>query len=434
MKTANNRSNLSDLIAPAFFELHRDLANARYAEYWLKGGRGSAKSSFISIEIVLGLLRDARANAIVFRKVAATLRESVYEQIIWAIGRLGLERYFKCRLAPLEIVYLPTGQKILFRGADDPGKSKSIKLAKGFFKYLWFEELSEFDEGRDGMEIVRSIKASVFRGGPSRHVRDRCVTFYSYNPPRSQRSWINREALAARADRRVHHSTYLQVPESWLGESFLQEAAHLKAANERAWRHMYLGEATGSGGQVFDNLTLRTISESELDGFHAFYTGLDFGFAVDPDAAIRTAYDPRKRRLMVVAEYCATHTPTDVLAERVKAMAGGEIVRCDSAEPRMIQELRARGVKALGAKKGPGSVAHGIRWLQELSEIVIDPAQCPHAAQEFAAYEYADDGRGGFSADYPDRDNHLIDATRYALEEVIARREAKSVDRRALGF
>lgn len=416
---------LTDVIAPGYYALHGDMKAGRYAEYWLKGGRGSGKSSFISLEIVLGMMRDPRASAIVYRKVAATLRESVYEQMIWAIEALGLGELFRYRLSPLEIARPDTGQRILFRGADDPGKSKSIKLARGYFRYLWFEELSEFD----GMDDVRTIKASVFRGA-----NVGCATLYSYNPPRAHASWVNAEALAPRADRRVHHSDYRQMPPDWLGESFLSEAEQLRRTNERAWRHMYLGEVTGSGGQVFDNLCLRAVTDAETDALHAFYNGLDFGFAVDPDALIRAAYDPRARRLYLLEEYYGARTPLEELAERVRTVSRGEVVRCDSAEPRMIAELRGRGLQAVGAKKGAGSVAHGVRWLQELGEIVIDPARCPNAAREFSAYAYRPDGSGGFIPEYPDRDNHLIDATRYALEPVIARREARSVDRRALGI
>ncbi len=418
-------TRLSALIAPAYYGLHGDLKAGRHAEYWLKGGRGSAKSSFISLEIILGLMRDPEASAIVYRKVAATLRESVYEQMIWAVEKLGLGDWFRYRLCPLEIERIGTGQRVLFRGADDPGKSKSIKLAHGYFKYLWFEELSEFD----GMADVRTIKASVFRGTAAR-----CATLFSYNPPVAPDDWVNQEALAARPDRCVHHSDYTQLPPEWLGDAFLSEAEQLRGANLRAWRHMYMGEATGSGGQVFDNLSIRAIDGAEIERLGAFYNGLDFGFAVDPDALIRAACDLRTRRLWLVGEYWGVRTPLDALAARAAALAGGEVVRCDSAEPRMIAELRGRGVNAVGAKKGPGSVAHGMRWLQELSEIIIDPARCPNAAREFAAYAYRQDGRGGFCAEYPDRNNHLIDALRYAMEPAIDRRAAHSVNRRALGI
>lgn len=397
---------ISELIAPVYYPVHEDLKRQGHAEYWLKGGRGSAKSSFISIEIVLGMLRDPTVNAIVYRKVANTLRDSVAEQLMWAAAQLGVDEYFRCRLSPLEMVYLPTGQKILFRGADDPGKSKSIKLAKGRFGYLWFEELTEFA----GMEDIRTIKQSILRG------TDHAAVLYSYNPPKSARNWVNEEALVPRADRLVHESSYLDLPPEWLGEAFLNEAEQLRRTNERAYRHAYLGEVTGTGGQVFENLSLRPLTEEERSGGRV-YNGLDFGFAVDPDAFIRVSYDKRLRKLCVLDEFRSVRTPVERLAEEVGRRAGKEVVWCDSADPRMISQLRERGLQTVGVKKGPNSVMSGVRWLQELAEIAIDPRQCPWAAKEFSGYEYLQSPSGEFLPEYPDRDNHLIDACRYALAQ-----------------
>ena len=410
---------LSDLIAPAFYGAHADMKAFAHSEFWLSGGRGSGKSSFVSIEILLSMLRNPLVNAIVYRKVGATLRESVYGQMVWAIEKLGLERYFKCRLAPLELEYLPTGQRILFRGADDPGKSKSIKLARGWFGILWFEELAEFS----GMEAIRTIKASVLRGG-------RAITIYTYNPPKSRNNWVNAEAMSIRADRLTHESSYLEMPEEWLGETFLAEAEQLKRTNERAYRHMYLGEITGTGGQVFDNLALGTARES---GGTAF-CGLDFGFAADPDAFIRAEWEPRTRRIRVLDEFYSVRTPVERLAEEVLKRAGDAVVRCDSADPRIIRELRERGVNAIAVKKGAGSIESGVRWLQELGAIEIDPGVCPNAAREFSGYEYRTDSNGNPIAELPDRDNHLIDALRYAVEPLSARRSAGTVSRAKIGF
>ena len=184
---------MGSIIASAFRDVSRDVRDMRHAEYMLCGGRGSTKSSFISIMIVLGLLLDSDANAIVYRRVGNTLKDSVYAQIVWAIGMLKRDGEFICRKSPMEIIRPTTGQRIMFRGADDPMKSKSIKLTRGYFKYLWFEELTEFR----GMEDIRTIKQSVLRGG------EKTVTFYSYNPPRSAQNWVNREVLLPRADRLV---------------------------------------------------------------------------------------------------------------------------------------------------------------------------------------------------------------------------------------
>lgn len=392
---------MGKIIAGVFLPLSKDIRAMRHAEYMLGGGRGSTKSSFISVMIIQGLLTDDDANAIVYRRVGNTLKDSVYSQLAWAIDILDRNDEFVFRKSPMEIVRVSTGQKIMFRGADDPMKSKSIKLVKGYFKYLWFEELVEFRS----MEDIRTIKQSVLRGG------DKAITFYSYNPPKTAANWVNEEALKPREDRLVHMSTYLDVigeHRDWLGEPFIAEAEAVRATNERAYRNEYLGEVTGTGGNVFDNLELREIDSKEIDSLETFYNGLDFGFATDPDAFTRWAYSRRTRRLYAVAEYYGSHTNIDTLAEKVSALAGREIVRCDSADPRMISELKRRGITAVGVRKGAGSVEHGMRWLEDLGAIVVDPRRTPNIAREFQKYEYLQDKNGNFLPAYPDKDNHCL--------------------------
>ena len=389
---------LSSLIAPAFLPVHADIRAGRHTEYWHDGGRGSCKSSFVSVEIGNGMMRDPLANAIIYRKVADTLRDSVYAQMIWAIERLGVADYWLFKVSPMELIYKPTGQRIIFRGADDPAKSKSIKLQKGYFRYLWFEELTDFN----GMREIDTIRASVIRGGDAQ-----AVTFYSYNPPMSALNWVNAEALKCPPNRLTHHSDYRSVPRAWLGEDFIRIAEQMRDSNELAYRHMYLGEVTGTGGQVFNNLQIRRIAAEEWQGLHT-YSGLDFGFATDPDTFIRAAYDRKRRRLYLFAEYANTGLLSDALAKAVRAKSGSDVITCDSAEPRSIAALRASGMRVIGAKKGPDSVEHGLKWLQGLTQIVIDPVACPLAAKEFSAYEYDRDKAGNILPRYPDKDNHCL--------------------------
>lgn len=403
---------MSELLAPVFAPVHTDIRRGGHAEYWLYGGRGSGKSSFVSIEIVLGMMKDPQANALVVRRVAKTLRQSVYEQLCWAIDRLGVDHLWARRLSPMELSYRPTGQRILFIGADDPQKSKGIKVSRGSFKFLWFEELAEFD----GMGAVNTITASAVRG-------DEAVTFYTYNPPESIANWVNEEALCIHEGRFSHKSSYLDIPPRWLGASFLSKADIMRRTNERAYRHMYLGEVTGTGGQVFENLKLRPLPPEEWQGFPT-YCGLDFGFAADPDAFVRCAYDRKRRRLYVVDEFASTGLLTDRLAREVRARCGQDVITCDSAEPRSIAQLRALGLRVTAAKKGPDSVEHGLKWLQTRWEIVIDPERCPFAAREFAQYEYDRDREDRVLPRYPDHDNHTIDAVRYAMESVSGMRQA----------
>ena len=407
---------LAGLIAPAFHAVHADIRRGGHAEYWLYGGRGSGKSSFVSVEIVLGMMRDPQANALVYRKVADTLRDSVLAQLWWAIEALGVPDCWRRRVSPMEIEYLPTGQRILFRGADDPQKSKGIKLQKGVFRYLWFEELAEFD----GMQAIQTIKASALRGCSA-------VTFYSYNPPQSAANWVNEEALRVRPERMTHRSTYLDMPPQWLGEAFLSDAEALRQSDERAWRHMYLGEVTGTGGQVFENLELRPIPDGEISRMGAFYDGLDFGYYPDPTHWVRVSYDPSRLTVYVVDELRRYRT-TDrefarLLMERRDVTASTEII-CDSASEKPLAELRSEGLRSVvGAMKGRGSIETGIRWLRMRAHIVIDPARTPETAKEFAQYEFVKLKNGSFTESYPDRDNHAIDAVRYALNRVWLRKD-----------
>lgn len=403
------------IIADVFKPVSLDMARGQHSEYWLKGGRGSTKSSFLSIMIVLGLMDDPDANAIIYRRVGNTIKDSVYAQMIWAIDALHLGHAFRYKVSPLEIIRIKTGQRIIFRGADDPMKSKSIKLQKGYFKYLWFEELAEFR----GMEDIRTIKQSVLRGA------DNAFTLYSYNPPKSAQSWVNGEALKNIPSRMVHSSSYLDVPQEWLGAAFIHEAETLRLTNERAYLNEYMGEVTGTGGQVFDNLTLRKITDEEIGTFGATYAGLDFGWFPDPAHFVRCAFAPATRKLWIYDEYRTVRTSNRDIYEYLKEHKGlthGEEVIADSAELKSVADMRSYGMRCVGATKGPGSVRMGMKWLQMLSEIIIDPVRCPETAKEFREYEYEKDRDGNPVEAYPDEKNHSIDAVRYALNRIWQRR------------
>lgn len=407
---------LSKLIASSFYTVHRDIAAGGHTFYKLAGGRGSTKSSFVGVEIPLGIMRDAAAgqitNAAALRRYGVNLKDSVYEQLLWGIDQLGVSVYWQASVSPLRLIYKPTGQQIIFRGADSPTKVKSIKVSRGYIKYLWFEELDEFE----GPEKIRSIQQSVLRGGPKF-----CV-FYSFNPPRSQRSWVNDPTAFSMPGMLEHHSTYLTVSPEWLGKEFIIEAEHLKATKPDAYRHEYLGIPTGTGGEVFTNVKIRTVTDAEIMALPRHRHGLDWGFAVDPFAYVAAGYDRKKRRLVLYDEVYQVGLTNRAAAEQVKKHGGlGKDIVCDSAEPKSIAEVRAYGLRVRGAKKGPDSVEYGIHWLQGLDEIVIDDKRCPNTAREFIGYELDRDARGEFKAGYPDHDNHAIDAVRYACEDDMSR-------------
>lgn len=400
--------NLTNVIAPSFYNVHWDIQDDKYTHHWLSGGRGSTKSSFVGIEIVLGIMNDPLANAVVLRKVKDTLRDSVYEQITWAIDTLGVGQYWEIPEAKLVLTYKPTGQKVIFRGADKPKKIKSIKFSRGYCKFIWYEELDEFN----GMEEIRMINQSLMRGGK------KFTVFYSYNPPKSANNWVNTEVKFTRNDRLTHHSNYLTVPKSWLGPQFIIEAEHLKETKPTSYEHEYLGEVTGTGGEVFDNVQLRPITDEEIKGFENIKRGLDFGYAVDPLSYGVMHYDRKKKHLYIFHELYKVGLSNHAAYQHIKVEnKNNEFVIADSAEPKSIHELRQYGLKIKGAKKGPDSIEYGVKFLQSLEAIIIDDIRCPNHAREFLTYELEKDANGNFKAKFADRNNHTIDQTRYALND-----------------
>lgn len=417
--TMSQSVNLTAILAPSFYALHHDVIAGRHTYYKLDGGRGSCKSSFVGTEIPYGMMRDARegklTNAVIFRRYKENLRDSVYEQLLWGISQLGVEHLWRATTSPLRLTYLPTGQVILFRGADKVKKAKSIKVARGYIKYLWFEELDEFEN----MEKIRSVQQSVVRGG------EEFTVFYSYNPPPSLRSWVNDPVNWARPELVSHHSTYQSVPPAWLGAQFIADAEFLRETNETVWRHEYLGEITGTGAEVFANLRAKDISAEQIAQFDRVYSGLDWGYYPDPFAWNRMHYDAARRTLYVYDELTLYKAGNEESARRLqedKGVTGAELITADSAEPKSIADYRSYGLYCRGVVKGPGSVQYRMKWLQSLSAIVIDPKRCPDTWKEFSGYEYDRDREGALVGDYPDRDNHHIDAVSYGMFPVWKKR------------
>lgn len=402
---------LSNIIAPHFWGLHRDIKRHGHTYYWLEGGRGSTKSSDISVEIPQLLIMNPECHAVVLRKIGNTIKNSVYPQMQWGIDALGLTSKFRFKTSPHEITYKKTGQKILFFGVDDPQKIKSIKLPFGYVGIVWCEELDQFS----GMEEIRNLNQSLLRGGP------RFWEFCSFNPPKSQNNWVNEEKLFDDPDRLVHHSTYLGVPKEWLGDRFFEDAEKLRARNETAYRHEYLGEVTGTGGAVFENVEDMAMSDELVGNFDRLYYGLDFGFAVDPLAYVAMYYDAKREDLYIFDELYRQKMTNSQAAKAIKLRINGGRILADAAEPKSIAEMSDYGLRISGARKGPDSIDFGMRWLQNRAHIYIDKRRCPNTYKEFVAYEYDRNKDGQFISAYPDANNHSIDAVRYGLSEIMNR-------------
>lgn len=396
--------------------------------YTFTGGRASTKSSFISIVIVVLIIMFPKLNALVVRKTAKTLRRSVFEQIVWAIDKLHL-RYTKERktgfkipkseVSALPITYIRkdgTKQQIIFAGCDDPEKIKSIKVSQGYFGILWVEEKTEFTPAD-----LQNVRISALRGGDTFYI------FESYNPPSAARHWCNREAATYDPNRVVIHTTYLDIPPEWLGAAILHDIEQTKATNKRAYENIYLGLATGSGQNIFENVELREITDDEIKAFDFLYCGIDWGYYPDPFAFSVSSYNAPKQELFIFDElYLNKRGNYDAFKDLTKHMeiAGLDIandrITADSAEPKSIADFRSWGGNVRGAIKGIGSRDTSFKWLQGLKKIVIDPRRCPRMADEFTLYEHEIDKRTGeIMSGYPDgQPDHGIDTIRYALEGV----------------
>ena len=411
MTSAKKQVRLSDIIGPAFYETHRLINMGIIDEAVEAGGRASLKSSYVSVELVQQLLKHPDCHALVTRQVGDTMRDSVYAQILWAIDKLGLTTKFRCTQSPLQCIYLPTGQRILFRGLDDPQKIKSIKLPFGYIGILWFEEA---DQIKGGEEAVRNVQQSALRGG------EFGLTFISFNPPAASRNWANRYAREERKGKHIHHSTYLEAPAAWLGPKFLAQAEYIKETKPTKYRHEYLGEAVGSGTQVFENLRLEPISNKAIKNFDTIENGVDWGWYPDPFAYVRCAYLAAQHTLVIYDEFRCNKKGNAETAEELKkrGVTANDMIMCDSAEQKSVADYRSFGLLARGAEKGPGSVDYSMKWLQSLREIVIDNERCPETAAEFLEYEYERSKDGEIISGYPDRNNHSIDAVRYATSQI----------------
>ena len=423
---------VKDSIIPMYDDVLEDILEHRHRRYVFAGGRGSTKSSFVGgIAIPLLIISNPTIHAVCFRKVANTIQTSIFPQVIWGIYQLGLEHLFKIpKTYSTPITYLPTGQQIIFMGLDDPNKVKSIKLPFGYIGVNWFEELDQFA----GDNELRKVTQSTKRGG------ELFWDFRTFNPPISKNNWANEYTENCEIYRpegtRVIRNTYLDVPVEWLGEEFIEEAEELKEINERAYIHEYLGQAIGTGGDVFPNVEDLDMNKevditdsygnviSKVKMYQTFdhiYNGIDWGFALDPFRFVKVHFDKKKLDLYIFDEYTAVKTRNeDVFNELYtehKKIKKDELVIADSAEPKSIADFKAYGAWIRGADKGPDSVRYGIKWLQGLRHIYIDKRRCPDTYKEFTQYEFEQDKDGNFISAYPDENNHSIDAVRYALEK-----------------
>lgn len=390
----------------------RDIRDKEHLEYVFKGGRGSTKSTTIGMTIVELMKNNHDIHAAVCRKVGNTIKDSVYNKIKWAIGKQEFTEEFDSKLSPMEITLKSTGQKIYFRGADDPDKIKSINPEFGYIGILWFEELDQFA----GPEEIRKIEQSAIRGGNLAWI------FKSFNPPKTMNNWANKYVLEPKENRIVHSSTYLDVPKEWLGQPFIDEAEHLKEVNPNAYEHEYMGIANGNGGNVFEYLEIRDITDEEISRMDRVFAGVDYGWYPDAFCYLRTYYDSAREKIYLIDELYVNKWSNSKTADWIKKKGYDDYTMiCDSAEPKSVNDFRDAGLPARGAIKGPGSIEYGFKFLQTKT-LVIDPKRTPNAYKEITEYEYDRDKEGNVISGYPDGNDHAISALRYAYEPLFNRR------------
>lgn len=404
---------LSELLPVKFHSVWKAAKSKEILNVVCSGGRGSGKSSNVA-HIITQLLMRNPVNAVGIRKIDNTLEQSIYEQMKWAIEEQKVTHLFRFNKSPLRITYLPRGNYMVFRGAQYPERIKSLKDSRFPFAIAWVEELAEFRTEDE----VTTITNSLLRGELGEDLQYKF--FFTYNPPKRKQSWVNKKygTQFISGNTFVHHSTYLDNP--FIAKEFIKEAEETKKKNEMKYRWEYLGEAIGSGITPFNNLEFRKITDEEVANFDNIRNANDFGYATDPNAFVRIHYDKKKNGIYIFDELYKHQLSNRKLAEWLKEKGyDNDVIFADSAEPKSIAELKNDfGIsKIKGVKKGPDSVEFGERWLDDLDFICIDPKRTPNAAFEFENIDYQTDRDGNPKPRLIDKDNHAIDAVRYAMSE-----------------
>lgn len=433
---------LDDLIIPTFREISDEIINCEVDRAILKGGRSSTKSQVAATSIIIGVM-TYKQSAIALVKHANKINDRLVATFNSAIDYLGVKKFWKLRKSPFELVLLnsygrETDISIKFTGCDDPDTLKSYRPRSGSFRYVWFEELTNFASIKE----VNNIIQSMIRGVGSHTV------IMSYNPPMQTSNWVNseydapcgcvlghskneyKEEIVYEVDGEkiksvqvVHHSSYLDVIEAghkdWLGNAFISSAEQSKRENNEYYRWAYLGEIVGTKSNVFSNIKDWTYNGSIINNVNR---GLDCSNGgADPWQYVEFYYDKNNRKIYCLNEFrLSGEASFELVGESIRKINKNNFeVYIDSAVPTFRRVLMSEGLNILPAKKGQDSVKAGIKWLQSLNGIYIDKYRCPITYKEFKQYEYLLDKDDVVTSELMDKDNHSIDACRYALGNYI---------------
>ncbi|MGP5429317.1 PBSX family phage terminase large subunit [Enterococcus malodoratus] len=417
---------LSEIILDQFKTFWIASKKKKHLRYVLKGGRGSGKSFHIPMRILLDIM-EYPVSALGVRKVQNTILKSVYANFKGAANVLGVRHLFRFVDSKLEITYKPRGNKIYFAGADDPEKIKSIKDADFPLAIMWVEELAEFKNEDEVTTIENSVLREELEGKIENQSGRKAAYpfdysfYYSYNPPKRRQSWVNKkyESSFIDANTFVCHSDYLGNPH--LSKKFIEEAENVKRNKPLKYRWEYLGEAIGSGVVPFDNLQIEagSITDEMVADFDNIRQGLDYGYATDPLAFVRWHYDKKRNCIYAIDELYEVKCSNRRAAQWIKSNKYHYQDIIAEVEPKSNAEMRNEHdiSKIRQVTKGPDSVEYGEKWLDDLDAIYIDPLRTPNIAKEFENIDYQTDRDGNPKPRLEDKDNHTIDATRYAFND-----------------
>lgn len=396
-----------------------DVVGGGYNDYWTttkryvvcKGSRGSKKSKTTALWLISHIIANPQANALCVRKFASTLRDSCFSDLQWAMDRLGVLYHFKCTTNPLEITYLPTGQKILFRGLDDGLKVTSISVPKGVLCWVWIEECYELNRESDFDKLDMSIRGEVPQG-----INKRIMLTFN---PWSANSWLKARFFDTPSDNVFTKTTTWKCNE-WLDDSDKSIFIEMQKNNPRRYRIEGDGDWGIADGLIYENVVQQDFNLDDVrtipNSVACF--GLDFGFT-DPNAFVACIVDRDNKKIYVFDEWYKSHITNEVIAQMLidKGYSNQKII-CDCAEPKSIAELQDKGIyRAEPSRKGADSVNHGIQLLQNY-QFVVSP-KCKEFYIEISNYCWSKD-KNGQCTDKPDHEySHGMDAIRYATAKVL---------------
>lgn len=425
-----------------------EIVGKGYGQYWkfkgryrvVKGSRASKKSKTTSLWIIASMMKYPGANTLVVRKVYRTLKDSCFSDLKWAIHRLGVDKLWEVKESPLEMTYVSTGQKILFRGLDDPLKVTSISVDTGYLCWAWIEEAYEVTKESDFDMLDESIRGAIpketglfkqititFNPWNDRHwIKHRFFDDLIGTDPSGRPLYKERKTPMTPDGRILAMTTTYQCNE-WLDSADLQLFETMKTHNPRRYKVAGLGQWGIIEGLVYENWREQEFTLDEIrQRFHlesAF--GLDFGYAQDPTALFCGFIDTQNKKIFVWDELYKPGLTNQQIYQEILSMGyAKEKIIGDSAEPKSISELQGYGLRITGATKGPDSINNGIQYIQNF-EIIVHP-RCVNFITEISNYQWAKDRFGNTIAKPEDSFNHLMDAMRYALEGRYLRVRAKA--------